>query len=93
MTPHHVTLADGRRLALHDDAVAIVSLLAAPRIDAREVFAIGRRLFEVGGIEPLEAIIDGVTSRLGCDIADELMMIWTPVIEGEDLILLVTRPD
>jgi hypothetical protein len=49
------------------------------------VFAIGRRLFEVGGLEPLEAILDAVTDRLGPDVAAELMMIWMAVIAGEDL--------
>ena len=85
MTPDHITLADDRRLALRDDAVAVLSLLAAPRIDTREVFAVGRRLFEVGGLEPLEAILDAVTGRLGRDVAAELMMIWMPVVAGEDL--------
>ena len=85
MTPYHVTLADGRCLALRDDAVAVLNLLAAPQIDTREVFAVGRRLFEVGGLEPLEAIFDAVTGRLGHDVAAELMMIWMPVIAGEDL--------
>ena len=85
MTPDHITLADGRRLALRDDAVAVLNLLAAPRIDTREVFAVGRRLFEVGGLEPLEVILDAVTGRLGRDVAAELMMIWMPVVAGEDL--------
>ena len=47
MTPYHITLVDSRRLALRDDTVAVLSLLVAPQIDTREVFAIGRRLFEV----------------------------------------------
>jgi hypothetical protein len=84
-SPWHITLADGRRLALRDDAAAVLGLLAAPRIDTREVFAVGRRLFEAGGLEPLEAILDAVTGRLGHDVAAELMMIWMPVIAGEDL--------
>jgi hypothetical protein len=85
MTPYHLTLADGRRLALRDDTVAVLSLLAAPQINTREVFAVGRRLFEVGGFELLEAIFDAVTGELGHDVAAELMMIWMPVIAGEDL--------
>jgi hypothetical protein len=85
MTPYHLTLADGRRLALRDDAVAVLNLLAAPQIDTREVFAVGRRLFEVGGLEPLEAIFDAVTGCFGHDVAAELMMIWMPVIAGENL--------
>jgi hypothetical protein len=85
MTPYHITLVDSRRLALRDDTVAVLSLLVAPQIDTRAVFAIGRRLFEVGGLEPLEAILDAVTDRLGPDVAAELMMIWMAVIAGEDL--------
>jgi hypothetical protein len=80
-----ITLADGRRMPIRDDAVAILRLLETPRIDAQEVFGIGRRLFEVGGIEPLEAIIDAVVRRLGRETAAELVMIWTAVIEGEDV--------
>ena len=85
MTPYHITLVDSRRLALRDDTVVVLSLLVAPQIDTREVFAIGRRLFDVGGLEPLEAILDAVTDRLGPDVAAELMMIWMAVIAGEDL--------
>jgi hypothetical protein len=65
--------------------MAVLRLLAAPRIDAREIFTIGRRLFDVSGIELLEAIIDTVVSQLGQEIAAELVMVWTAVIEGEDL--------
>jgi hypothetical protein len=36
-------------------------------------------------IKPLEAIFDAVTGCLGHDVAAELMMIWMPVIAGEDL--------
>jgi hypothetical protein len=37
--------------------------LAVPRFDSREVIDIGRRLFAIGGFEPLETIVDKVTSR------------------------------
>jgi hypothetical protein len=76
---------DGRSMAIGDDVMAVLDLLEVPRIDARAVFTIGRRLFEVGGIEPLEVIIDTVIGRLGRETAAELVMIWTAVIEGEDV--------
>ncbi len=81
MPPHHIILTDGRRMLIRDDTMVILNLLAALRIDAREVFGIGQRLFEVGGIEPLETIIDTVVGRLGREVAAELVMIWTAVIE------------
>jgi hypothetical protein len=83
--PHHIILADGRRIPIRDDALAVLRLLEAPQIKAQEVFTLGRRLFEVGGLEPLEAIMDTVVSQLGRETAAELVIIWTAVIEGEEL--------
>ena len=85
MPPHPIILADGRRMPIRDDAVAVLRLLEAPQINAQEVFTLGRRLFEVGGLEPLEAIMDTVVRRLGRETAAELVIIWTAVIEGEEL--------
>jgi hypothetical protein len=49
------------------------------------VLAIGRRLFDDGGIEALEAVIDTVFSRVGREAVAELVKVWTAVVEGEDL--------
>jgi hypothetical protein len=76
--------ADSRSLTTGNDAKRIVNLLAAPRFDSREVLDIGRRLFAIGGFEPLETIIDQVSSRLGNGVAYELVMIWMSVVENED---------
>jgi hypothetical protein len=85
MPPHYIIVADGRRMAIHDDTVAVLALLSEPPIDSQAVLAIGRRLHDVGGIEPLEAVIDAVFDRLGREAAAELVVVWTAVIEGEDL--------
>jgi hypothetical protein len=85
MPPHPIILADGRRIPIRDNALAVLRLLEAPQIKAQEVFTLGRRLFEVGGLEPLEAIMDTVVSQLGRETAAELVIIWTAVIEGEEL--------
>jgi hypothetical protein len=85
MPPHPIILADGRRMPIRDNAVAVLRLLKAPQINVQEVFPLGRRLFEVGGLEPLEAIMDTVVRRLGRETVAELVMIWTAVIKGEDL--------
>jgi hypothetical protein len=85
MPPHPIILADSRRIPIRDNAVAVLRLLEAPQIKAQEVFTLGRRLFEVGGLEPLEAIMDTVVSQLGRETAAELVIIWTAVIEGEEL--------
>jgi hypothetical protein len=58
--------------------------LAVPRFDSREVIDIGRRLFAIGGFEPLETIVDQVTSRLGNGVAYELVMIWMSVVEEDN---------
>jgi hypothetical protein len=85
MPPPPIILTDGRRIPIRDDALAALRLLEAPQIKAQEVFTLGRRLFEVGGLEPLEAIMDTVVSQLGRETAAELVIIWTAVIEGEEL--------
>ena len=76
--------ADSRSLTTGNDAKRILNLLAAPRFDSREVIDIGRRLFAIGGFEPLETIVDKVTSRLGNGVAYELVMIWMSVVEEDN---------
>jgi hypothetical protein len=78
MTPYHTTPA-------HHDAVAtLLSLLTARQIDTHQVVEVGCCLFEAGGIETLEMILDLVTDRLGRGIAYELALLWTSIVEGED---------
>jgi hypothetical protein len=84
MTPDFIILADGRHMPIRDDALAVLDLLTAPRIDTRSVFMMGKQLFEVGGIEPLETIIDTAVTQLGRHTAAKLIEIWTAVIEGDD---------
>jgi hypothetical protein len=46
-------------------------LPAATQVGVPDVFAIGCRRVAVGGLEPLEAILDAVTNRNGREIAAE----------------------
>jgi hypothetical protein len=41
-------------------------------------------LFEGGGLEPLEALIDQIADQLGREPAYELVVLWTPLVEGDD---------
>ena len=84
MFVHHVKLASGQQIPVHNQALEVLHALALPRIDARRVYTIGERLFCDGGTVALEAVIDAVEQRLGRDVAAELIMIWMPVIEGAD---------
>jgi hypothetical protein len=84
MVPHSITLADGRHLTLHDEISMLLELLTARPLDTRHVVAIGRRLFEDGGLEPLEALIDQIADQLGREPAYELVVLWTPIVEGDD---------
>jgi hypothetical protein len=60
-----------------------IGMTARP-LDTRHVVAIGRRLFEDGGLEPLEALIDQIADQLGREPAYELVVLWTPIVEGDD---------
>jgi hypothetical protein len=84
MAPHHTTPADGHHLALHDVDATLLSLLTARQIDTHQVVEVGRSLFEAGGMEALETILDRVTDWLGRGIAYELALLWTPIVAGED---------
>jgi hypothetical protein len=57
---------------------------SARHLDTHHVVAIGRRLFEGGGLEPLEALIDQIADQLGREPAYELVVLWTPLVEGND---------
>jgi hypothetical protein len=56
--------------------------VATPQIDTRRLFDIGRRLFDDGGIEALETVIDAVYECLGCDAVADLTKVWGAVIKG-----------
>ena len=85
MFVHHIALTGGQQIPIHHQAREILHALACPRIDVQRVFVLGQRLFEEGGSVALEAIIDAVEHRLGHDRAAELVRIWKPVMEGENL--------
>ena len=62
----------------------LLPLLAVSPFDARRVLVIGRSLLADGGIEAVEAMIDIVLDRLGMEVAAELVILWTPIVEGGD---------
>ena len=82
---NNITLSGGQQIPIHHQAREILHALACPRIDVQQVFVLGQRLFEDGGSLALEATIDAVEHRLGRDRAAELVRIWKPVIESENL--------
>jgi hypothetical protein len=84
MAPDLITLADDRYLTLRDEASTLLELLTARHLDTHHVVAIGRRLFEDGGLEPLETLIDQIADQLGREPASELVVLWTPLVEGND---------
>jgi hypothetical protein len=85
MFVNHVTLSGGQQIPIHHQAREILHALVCPRIDVQRVFVLGQRLFEDGGSVAVEAMIDAVEHRLGCDRAAELVRIWKSVIEDENL--------